>query len=544
MSGNDTYQTPLASRYASAEMKTIFSARTRSSTWRQLWAKAEKELGIDIPDEAIAQMKAHITMTDEDFIVAAVEEKRRRHDVMAHVHAFGLVAPAAAGIIVSNLIDHSYPYSAKFARLNGPSDVPKNLGCQLNASTLEFFHHYGATSCYVTDNSDLIFLRDGLDLILPKLATIIHKLSQFAIEYKDMPTLGYTHYQPAQLITVGRRAAQWIQDLLMVLEDITRARSDLRFRGAQGTTGTQASFMEIFHGDGDKVDKLNEILCTKAGFPTCYSISTQTYTRLVDLRVGNALSEFGDVVQRITGDIRHLASQKEMEEPFEKDQIGSSAMAYVIPPPPAHRFPSIFALSALLKSKRNPMRCERIAGLGRHLSNLNKNASDTYSAQWFERTLDDSAIRRITIPEAFLSADAICMTLDNVVGGLVVYPARIHSRVMEELPFMATENIIMKLVSLGKSRQDAHEEIRVLSHQASDVVKKEGGKNDLIERIKKTPFFQPIVGEVDGMLEPKNFIGRCPEQVLRFCGKGSEVEKALEPYRKHIAASKEVELAV
>ncbi|TVY25159.1 Adenylosuccinate lyase [Lachnellula hyalina] len=491
MSGNDTYQTPLASRYASAEMKTIFSARTRSSTWRQLWAKAEKELGIDISDEAIAQMKAHITMTDEDFVVAAVEEKRRRHDVMAHVHAFGLVAPAAAGIIVSNLIDHSYPYFAKFARLNGPSD------------------HYGATSCYVTDNSDLIFLRDGLDLILPKLATIIFKLSQFAIEYKDMPTLGYTHYQPAQLITVGRRAAQWIQDLLMVLEDITRARSDLRFRGAQGTTGTQASFMEIFHGDGDKVDKLNDILCAKAGFPTCYSISTQTYTRLVDLRVVNALSEFGDVVQRITGDIRHLASQKEMEEPFEKDQIGSSAM-----------------------------------GLGRHLSNLNKNASNTYSAQWFERTLDDSAIRRITIPEAFLSADAICMTLDNVVGGLVVYPARIHSRVMEELPFMATENIIMKLVSLGKSRQDAHEEIRVLSHQASDVVKKEGGKNDLIERIKKTPFFQPIIGEVDAMLEPKNFIGRCPEQVLRFCGKGSEVEKALEPYRKHIAASKEVELAV
>ncbi|TVY33413.1 Adenylosuccinate lyase [Lachnellula occidentalis] len=604
MSGNyDTYQTPLASRYASAEMKAIFSARTRSSTWRQLWvwlAEAEKELGIDIPDKALAQMQAHITMTDEDFIVAAVEEKRRRHDVMAHVHAYGLVAPAAAGII-----------------------------------------HYGATSCYVTDNSDLIFLRDGLDLILPKLATIIFKLSQFAIEYKDMPTLGYSaphlslfplvhfaalkisrhitnqpryvipwfdrlgdfvdgttlaHTAPLldnaflsttkggnwcfvcqfvpcsfstenllavpetfdfklrsahlfgylanpylQLITVGRRTAQWIQDLLMVLEDITRTRSDLRFRGAQGTTGTQASFMEIFHGDGDKVDKLNEILCAKAGFPTCYTISTQTYSRLVDLRVVNALSEFGAVVQRITGDIRHLASQKEMEEPFEKDQIGSSAMAYVMNPP---QFPPDFASLALPYSKRNPMRCERIAGLGRHLSNLNKNASDTYSAQWFERTLDDSAIRRITIPEAFLSADAICMTLDNVVGGLVVYPARIHSRVMEELPFMATENIIMKLVSLGKSRQEAHEEVRVLSHQASDVVKKEGGRNDLIERIKKAPFFQPIVGEIDGMLDPKNFIGRCPEQVLRFCGKGSEVEKALEPYRKHIAASKEVDLIV
>ncbi|TVY71514.1 Adenylosuccinate lyase [Lachnellula suecica] len=472
----DTYTTPLASRYASTEMKTIFSARTRGETWRQLWvwlAEAEKELGIEIPEEGISQMKANLKMTDETLWWP---QRRRRS--------------------------------------------------------------YGATSCYVTDNSDLIFIRDALDLLIPKLATIIFKLSQFAIEYKDMPALGYTHYQPAQLITVGRRAAQWIQDLLMSLEDISRSRSDLRFRGAQGTTGTQASFMEIFHNDGDKIDKLNEILCAKAGFPSCYSISTQTYTRLVDLRVANALSEFGAVVQRITSDIRHLAAQKELEEPFEKDQIGSSAMAY----------------------KRNPMRCERIAGLGRHLANLNKNASDTYSAQWFERTL---AIRRITIPEQFLSADAICMTLNNVVSGLVVYPARIHSRVMEELPFMATENIIMKLVSLGKSRQDAHEEIRVLSHQASDVVKKEGGKNgrtllpsftiqpnadfastDLIERIKKTEFFKPVWGEVDAMLNPKNFIGRCPEQVTRFCGKGGEVEAALAPYRKHIDASKEIELTV
>lgn len=298
-------------------MKTIFSARTRASTWRQLWvwlAEAEKELGLPIPDDAITQMKEHIVMTDEDFDVAAEEERKRRHDVMAHVHAFGQVAPAAAGII-----------------------------------------HWGATSCYCTDNADLIFLRDALDLFLPKLATIIHKLSQFALEYKDMPALGYTHYQPAQLITVGRRAAQWAQDLAMDLEDIEKVRADLRFRGAQGTTGTQASFMEIFHGDGAKIDRLNEILCEKAGFPSCYAISTQTYTRKVDLRVANAMSAFGATVQRITGDIRHLAAQKEMEEPFEKDQIGSSAMAY----------------------KRNPMRCERIAGLGRHLANLNKNASDT-----------------------------------------------------------------------------------------------------------------------------------------------------------------------
>ncbi|KAL9102443.1 MAG: hypothetical protein Q9163_002404 [Psora crenata] len=450
MLGYDTYETPLSSRL-----------------W--IWlAEAEKELGLDISDEAISQMKANVTMTDKDFEVAAAEEKRRRHDVMAHVHAFGQVAPAAAGII-----------------------------------------HWGATSCYCTDNADLIFLRDAIDLLLPKLAVIIHKLAKFAMQYRTMPTLGFTHYQPAQLITVGRRAAQWAQDLLMDLEDISKVRADLRYRGAQGTTGTQASFMEIFQGDGEKVDKLNEILCEKAGFPCCYSISTQTYTRKVDLRVANALASFGATVQKITGDVRHLASQKEMEEPFEKDQIGSSAMAY----------------------KRNPMRCERIAGLGRHLANLNKDASDTYAQQWFERTLDDSA-------------DAICMTLDNVVSGLVIYPNTIQSRLMEELPFMVTENIIMKLVSLGISRQDAHEEIRLLSHQASDVVKKDGRKNDLIERIKKTDFFKPVWEEIDSLLDPANFIGRCPEQVLRFCGEGGEVQAALEPYKKTFEESKDVELSV
>lgn len=308
---------------------------------------------------------------------------------------------------------------------------------------------------------------------------------------------------------------------MMDLEDLEKVRADLRFRGAQGTTGTQASFMEIFK-DVSKIDELNEILCKKAGFPKCYSISTQTYTRKVDLRVANALSAFGATVQKIGSDIRHLAAQKEMEEPFEKDQIGSSAMAY----------------------KRNPMRCERICGLGRHLSNLNKDCSDTFAAQWFERTLDDSAIRRIDLPHLFLTADSIMLTLDNVVSGLVVYPERIRSRLMEELPFMATENIIMKLVALGASRQEAHEEIRVLSHQASDVVKKEGGRNDLIERIKKTKFFEPIWAEIDGMLDAKNFIGRCPEQVVRYCGEGGEVQEALAKYQKHIQGSKTVELSV
>jgi adenylosuccinate lyase len=374
----------------------------------------------------------------------------------------------------------------------------------------------------VTDNADLIFLKDGLDILLPKLATVIHRLSQFALKYKDMPTLGYTHYQPAQCITVGRRAAQWAQDLMMDLEDMEAVRAALRFRGAQGTTGTQASFMEIFNNDGAKVDELNEILCKKAGFERTYSISTQTYTRKVDLRVANALSAFGATVQKIGSDIRHLASQKEMEEPFEKDQIGSSAMAY----------------------KRNPMRCERICGLGRHLSNLNKDTSDTFAAQWFERTLDDSAIRRIDLPHLFLTADAILITLDNVASGLVVYPARVHSRLMEELPFMATENMIMKMVSKGASRQEAHEEIRVLSHQASDVVKKEGGRNDLLDRIKKTKYFEPIWSEIDGMMDPKNFIGRSVHQVERYCGESGEVQQALAKYKKHIEGAKAAELTV
>ncbi|KAL5328289.1 hypothetical protein ACEPPN_001787 [Leptodophora sp. 'Broadleaf-Isolate-01'] len=466
MSGNDTYQTPLASRYASSEMKTLFSARTRSSTWRQLWvwlAEAERELGLPISEEAITQMKANLKFTDEDFVVAAEEEKKRRHDVMAHVHAFGLVAPAAAGII-----------------------------------------HWGATS--FTDNADLIFLRNGLDIILPKLAVVVNRLAKFAVEWKDEATLGYTHGQPAQLITVGRRACQWIQDLLMDLEDIERVRKDL-----------------IFHGDGAKIDKLNEILCEKAGFPSCYAISTQTYSRKVDLRVINALSALGATAIRITTDIRHLAAEKTLEEPFEKDQIGSSAMAY----------------------KRNPMRSERIASLGRYLSHVNSPVSDTYSSQWYERSLDDSAIRRITLPEAFLAADAVLMTLDNVANGLVVYPAVIRSRVMAELPFMATENIIMKLVSKGGNRQEAHEEIRVLSHQASAVVKIEGKPNDLIERIKANPFFDSIKDEIDEMLDPRNFIGRSAEQCVRYCQDANgEVQTALKPYASYIETSKAAELSV
>ncbi|CCX30199.1 L-Aspartase-like protein [Pyronema domesticum] len=469
MSSNTIYQTPLSSRYASKEMAELFSPATRFSTWRQLWlwlAKAEKQLGLPISDEAISQMEAHLELTDEDFKVAAEEEARRRHDVMAHVHAYGQNAPAAAGII-----------------------------------------HWGATSCYCTDNADLIFLKKGLDLLLPKLANVIKKLADFAIEYKDMATLGYTHYQAAQLTTVGKRACLWIQDLLFDLRNLTRARDDLGFRGVKGTTGTQASFLAIFEGDHDKVEELDRLVTEFAGFKYAYPITSQTYSRKIDADVISALSSFGATCQRIGSDIRHLAATKEIEEPFEKDQIGSSAMAY----------------------KRNPMRSERMCSLGRHLANLNKDALDTYAAQWFERTLDDSAIRRIDIPSSFLTADILLRILDNVVSGLVVYPAVINRRIRDELPFMATENFIMRLVALGGSRQDAHEKIRVLSHEASAVVKLQGKDNDLIERIKKDEFFKPIWGEIDALMDPSTFVGRAPQQVEKFVA--LEVAKALEPWK-------------
>ncbi len=356
----------------------LFSPAKRSSTWRQLWiwlAEAEKKLGLDISDEAILQMTAHVKLTQEDFETAAAEEKKRRHDVMAHVHAFGQVAPAAAGII-----------------------------------------HWGATSCYCTDNADLIFLRDGLNMLLPKLATVIQKLSNFARKYKNLACLGYTHGQPAQLTTVGKRACLWIQDLLMDLRNLERARSDIRFRGVKGTTGTQASFLAIFNGDHSKVEELDRLVTKKAGFESAYIISSQTYSRKIDVDISNALSSLGTTCQRIGSDIRHLATFKELEEPFEKDQIGSSAMAY----------------------KRNPMRSERMCSLGRKLANLNKDAADTYAAQWFERSLDDSAIRRISLPEMYLCADALLILLNNVTSGLVVFPAVIQHRINLELPFMAT----------------------------------------------------------------------------------------------------------
>lgn len=484
MSPYDSWQSPLAGRYASKEMLYLFSSRNRSNIWRQLWiwlAESQEELGLAIPNDAVTQMKAAASIQDEEFPVVAEEEKRRRHDVMAHVYAFGVKAPAAEKII-----------------------------------------HWGATSCYVTDNGDLIILRDAISMLIPKLVRCIKKLSDFAEQYKSLACLGYTHGQPAMLITVGRRATQWIESLLMDLRNLERAKEDLPFRGVKGTTGTQASFLQIFNGDHDKVKQLDKLVTSKAGFAKPTIVSVQTYNRKVDVDVSNALASFATTCEHIGTDIRHLAALKEMEEPFEKDQIGSSAMAF----------------------KRNPMRSERMCSLSRKLATLNIGTGQTYAHQWFERSLDDSAIRRIDLPEMFLLADALLLLLDNVSSGLVVYPLIVNKRVQEELPFMATENIIMRIVEKGGNRQEAHEHIRVLSHQAASVVKNEGKDNDLVARIKEDPFFAPIVDELtdDKLLNPAKFIGRAPEQVEDFIQ--DEVNPALKPYESILLNAGVAELHV
>ncbi|EGX91631.1 adenylosuccinate lyase [Cordyceps militaris CM01] len=481
----DTYQTSLTARYCSPEMSRLFGQRSRHSQWRRLWlllAESERELGIQtITTEALEQMKQHLEVTDQDFEVARVEEKIRRHDVMAHVHAFGAVAPAAAGII-----------------------------------------HYGATSCFVTDNAELILMRDAMDLLLPRLAKVISNLCKLAREWKATPTLAYTHLQPAQLITVGKRAAQWAQDLVFDLESIEHARNGLLLRGAQGTTGTQASFLEIFGGDGSKCDELNALLCKKIDFPGCYDVSTQTYTRKVDLLVANAICGLGATAQKIAGDVRHLASWQEAEEPFETKQVGSSAMPF----------------------KRNPMRSERVSSLARELLSKQATTANTLAAQWMERSLDDSAVRRMDLPEIFLLADAIIGSLDNITDGMVIYPQVVSSRVQEQLPFMCAENIIMKLCAKGVSRQEAHEQIRVLSHQAAGVVKLEGKPNDLIDRIKATEFFQPIWADLDNMLRPELYIGRSVEIVDRYCGLEGVAERKIQKYRAVFEKSATTELNV
>lgn len=477
MSANDSYSTPLSSRYASKEMSSIFSLRNRFSTWRKLWlnlAIAEKEVGLSvITDEAIEQMKKHLEITDEEITAASKEEAIVRHDVMAHVHVFGETCPAAAGII-----------------------------------------HLGATSCFVTDNADLIFLRDAYDVIIPKLVNVIESLSKFALEYKDLPVLGWTHFQPAQLTTVGKRATLWIQELLWDLRNMVRARNDLGLRGVKGTTGTQGSFLSLFHGDHDKVEKLDARVVELLGFEHVYPVTGQTYSRKIDIDVLAPLASLGATAHKFATDIRLLANLKEVEEPFEKSQIGSSAMAY----------------------KRNPMRCERVCSLSRHLGGLFNDALQTASVQWFERTLDDSAIRRISLPSAFLTADIVLSTMQNITSGLVVYPKVIERRINSELPFMATENIIMAMVEKGGSRQDCHEEIRVLSHEASAVVKQEGGDNDLIQRVKNTKYFEPIWADLDKLLDPSTFVGRAPQQTEKFIN--NDVKKALEPFKHYISDEK------
>ncbi|PWN44796.1 Adenylosuccinate lyase [Ceraceosorus guamensis] len=463
-------------------MSLLFSNATRFSTWRELWlnlAIAEKELGLPIPDQAIAEMRDNLKLNEEQMKAAAEEEKKRRHDVMAHVHVFGTVCPTAAPFV-----------------------------------------HLGATSCYVTDNADLIFLRRGLDILLPKLALVIQRLSTFAEKYKSLPTLGFTHMQPAQLTTVGKRATLWIQELLWDLRNITRAREDLGFRGVKGTTGTQASFLQLFDGDHDKVEALDERVTQLFDFPYAMPVTGQTYSRKVDIDVLSPLASFAASATKMATDIRLLCHLKEIEEPFEKDQIGSSAMAY----------------------KRNPMRSERVCSLARWLGNILHNAHETAGVQWMERTLDDSANRRLTIPEAFLTADVLLTLLQNISEGLVVYPAIIARRIAGELPFMATENIIMAMVRAGGDRQICHEKIRVLSHQAASVVKEQGGENDLIDRVRKDEYFAPIHAKLDSLLDPRSFTGRAEQQVDSFLQKW--VEPALQPYREGFKNAKQADLAV
>ncbi|XP_026065237.1 adenylosuccinate lyase-like [Carassius auratus] len=472
------YRSPLVSRYASKEMAYNFSDRNKFTTWRRLWlylAKAEKELGLPITDAQVSEMESHLE--DIDFVMAAEEESKLRHDVMAHVHTFAHCCPTAAPII-----------------------------------------HLGATSCYVGDNTDLIMLRGGFDILLPKLARVIDRLAHFAEKYADLPTLGFTHYQPAQLTTVGKRACLWLQDLVMDMRNLERAREDLRFRGVKGTTGTQASFLQLFQGDHEKVEELDRKVTEMAGFKKSYLVTGQTYSRKVDIDTLCVLASLGATVHKICTDIRLLANLKEIEEPFEKEQIGSSAMPY----------------------KRNPMRAERCCSLARHLMVLVSDPLQTAAVQWLERTLDDSANRRISLPESFLTADIILSTLQNITEGLVVYPKVIERHIRHELPFMATENIIMAMVKAGGNRQDCHEKIRVLSQQAATVVKQEGGDNDLLNRIQADPYFTPILGQLDALLDPKTFVGRAPQQVTRFLSE--EVRPVLEPYRSNLDVKIELDL--
>ena len=447
-------------------MSQLWSPQTKHSTWRKLWvvlAEAERELGLEISQAQVDELKAKID--DIDFESAARHEKLLRHDVMAHVHAYGDVCPAAKPII-----------------------------------------HLGATSCYVTDNTDLILMRRGLELLRAKLVATIDQLAKFAVEYRDLPCLGFTHLQPAQPVTVGKRATLWCYDLVLDLEEISHRIASLKLRGVKGTTGTQATFLALFDGNHAKVEALDKLVCQKLGFETSYAVTGQTYSRKVDSQVIDVLGGLAQSAHKAGSDLRILQSRKEIEEPFEKHQIGSSAMAY----------------------KRNPMRSERMCGLARFVMSLTSSAAQTTATQWMERTLDDSANRRLTIPQAFLAIDAILILYRNVVDGLVVYPKVIAKHLDEELPFMATEEILMAGVRAGGDRQELHERIRVHSIEAGKQVKEHGLSNDLIDRLKSEPRFANV--DLTGALNPSRFVGRAPEQVDSF------VANVIEPIRRQYAA--------
>ena len=449
----DRYESPLSSRYASQYMLNLFSAETRIRTWRRLWvslARAEHKLGLPVTQEQVEELEAHIT--DIDFAAAAAREKEVRHDVMAHVYAYGLVAPKAAGII-----------------------------------------HLGATSCYVTDNADIVLYRDGLRYLRAELLKVVANLSVFAEKYKATPTLGYTHYQPAQLVTIGKRATLWMQDLMSDLEELDFVIGSMKFLGCRGTTGTEASFMDLFAGDEGKIDEMNRMISADFGFERCFAVCGQTYPRKLDSRILNVLSSIGQSCYRMANDIRLLQHDRQVEEPFEKNQIGSSAMAY----------------------KRNPMRCERICSLSRYLMADALNAPMTAATQWLERTLDDSANRRISLPEGFLCADAVLRLAQTVTDGLHVNEKIVERTVREYLPFMTTENLMMEAVKRGGNRQELHEIIRKCSMEATARMKN-GEDCDLLARLSQAPEFGMTLEEMERLLTPSDYIGRCPQQVERY----------------------------
>ena len=450
----NSYESPFCTRYASKEMQFIFSADKKFTTWRKLWvalARAEMKLGLNVTQEQVDELESHIN--DIDYEVAKEREKLVRHDVMSHVYAYGQVCPKAKGII-----------------------------------------HLGATSCYVGDNTDIIIMREAMQVVRRKLINVIAQLSAFAEKYKSMPALAYTHLQPAQLTTVGKRATLWTNELLMDLDELEYRIRNIKLLGSKGTTGTQASFMELFNNDTERVKELEKLIAEEMGFDGVVPVSGQTYSRKIDSQIVSTLSGIAQSASKFSNDMRILQSFKEMEEPFEPNQIGSSAMAY----------------------KRNPMRCERITSLSRYVMIDSLNPAFTAGTQWFERTLDDSANKRISVAEAFLAVDAILNIMLNVTNGLVVYDKIVHQRVMRELPFMATENIMMDAVKKGGDRQELHEKIRKYSMIAGARVKQEGLDNNLCELILADPAFMITKEEMDNILRPENFIGRCPQQVDEF----------------------------